>query len=69
MRKDILMQSTGKPWLTDEGKTVPKKCPKCGADMGLFLMGESVFLCKGDAKHYYGTLAFPGGEENDQKRS
>ena len=30
---DILRQNNGKPWMTDENKTVPKKCPKCGADM------------------------------------
>lgn len=36
----------------------PKKCPTCGADMGLYLMGETVFLCKGKDRHYYGTLKF-----------
>ena len=56
--KDILLQSDGKPWLTDEDKTVPKKCPICGADMGLFLHGGPVFLCKSKDNHYYGTLKF-----------
>lgn len=54
--KDILLQSNGEPWLTDEDKTVPKKCPVCGADMGLYLLGEPVFVCKGEDRHYYGTL-------------
>lgn len=58
MNNDILFQGNGKPWLTDENKTVPKKCPTCGADMGLFLEGEPVFLCKGKDRHYYGTLKF-----------
>ena len=54
--EEILLQADGKPWLTDEGKTVPKYCPTCGAEMGLFLCGEPVFLCKDNKKHYYGTL-------------
>lgn len=58
MSEDILLQGNGKPWLTDEDKTVPKKCPICGADMGLFFEGEPVFLCKGKDEHYYGTLKF-----------
>lgn len=61
---DILKQSNDKPWLTDENKTVPAKCPICGEDVGLFLMGEPVFLCKGNNKHYFGTLKFPG--DNDE---
>ena len=63
---DILRQNNGKPWLTDENKTVPTKCPKCGADMGLFIDGEPVFLCKGEQRHYYGTLRFPMGEQEDE---
>jgi len=59
MSKDVLLQGNGKPWLTDEDKTVPKKCPTCGADMGLFFDGEPVFLCKSADRHYYGTLKFP----------
>lgn len=59
---DLLRQATGEPWVTDEDKTVPAKCPVCGADMGLFIMGEPVFLCKGEERHYYGTLRFPGEE-------
>lgn len=56
-KEEILLQGNGKPWLTDEDKTVPKKCPECGSDMGLFLMGEPVFLCK-EKQHYFGTLKF-----------
>ncbi|MBR3644825.1 MAG: hypothetical protein IKN54_00245 [Lachnospiraceae bacterium] len=66
MNKDILLQGNGKPWLTDENKTVPKKCPTCGADMGLFLMGEPVFLCKGADRHYYGTLKFTAESEDKE---
>ena len=58
MTDEILLQCDGTPWLTDENKTVPTKCPTCGADMGLFLYGEPVFLCKSEQQHYYGTLKF-----------
>ena len=59
---EYLRQGNGKVWLTDKDEKVPKKCPKCGADMGLFLCGEPVFLCKGEDKHYFGTLKFVEGE-------
>lgn len=55
---DILLQADGEPWLTDEDKTVPKRCPICNENMGLFFDGEPVFLCKGKERHYYGTLKF-----------
>lgn len=66
MKEEILLQGNGKPWLTDEEKTVPKKCPECGEDMGLFLMGEPVFLCKGKKRHYYGTLKFIAESEVEE---
>ena len=59
-----LLQEDGKPCLTDEDKTVSKKCPICDADMELFLalnsgpFREPVFLCKSEAQHSYGTLRF-----------
>ena len=59
---NILRKTNGKSWLTDENKTVPAKCPICGEDVGLFLMGEPIFLCKGNNKHYFGTLKFPEEE-------
>jgi len=64
-KAELLKQSNGKPWKTEDGLTVPKKCPKCGEDMGLLLIfGEPVFVCKGKDKHFYGTLKFPEeGEE------
>ena len=59
MSDNILRQGNGKPWKNDKGETIPKRCPICGADVGLFLRGEPVFLCKGEEKHYWGTLAPP----------
>lgn len=46
-----------KIWLTDKGEKVPKRCPVCGADIGLYIYGEPVFLCKGKDRHYFGTLS------------
>lgn len=60
---EILLQKNGNPWLTDENKTVPAKCPVCGKKMGLFLMGEPVFACI-TMEHYYGTLKFIPDEED-----
>ena len=57
-KENMLVDGSGRPWLTDENKIVPLKCPICNADMGLFLEGEPVFLCKGPDRHYYGTLKF-----------
>lgn len=41
--------------INDEGVTVPEKCPECGADVGIFLKGEPVWLCKKCHK-YFGTV-------------
>lgn len=41
----------------DEGKIVPEKCPKCGGDIGVFIQGEPVYLCK-NCKKYFGTVKF-----------
>lgn len=42
----------------DEGEIVPEKCPKCGGDIGVFIQGEPVYLCK-NCKKYFGTVTFP----------
>lgn len=55
---EYLKNKDGKIWMTDTDEKVPKKCPKCGADTGLFLIGEPIFLCKGIDSHYFGTLKF-----------
>lgn len=65
---DLLLDGNGNPWMTDDGRTVPKRCPICGADMGLFFAGEPVFLCKSNEKHYYGTLEFVL-DDTDRKES
>ena len=49
--------------MNDEGKEVPDKCPKCGGDIGLFIQGEPVYLCK-NCKKYFGTVKFPSKKKN-----
>lgn len=42
--------------VSDDGKPVPKTCPKCGAKIGLYLKGETVWLCSNQkCGAYYGT--------------
>ncbi len=53
----FMKQSNGKYWLTEEGKKVPSKCPKCGAKMNVRIKGEPIFEC--DNGHYFGTVKFP----------
>ena len=52
-----MKQGNGKYWLTEEGKKVPSKCPKCGAKMNVRIKGEPIFEC--DNNHYFGTVKFP----------
>ena len=41
----------------DKGKKVHKVCPKCGADVKVFLRGEPVFLCSNKkCGKYFGTV-------------
>ena len=49
--------------MNDEGKEVPEKCTKCGGDIGLFIQGEPVYLCK-NCKKYFGTMKFPSKKKN-----
>lgn len=41
---------------TDDGRKVPDKCPKCGADMVVKIQGEPIYICKNN--HYFGTVKF-----------
>ena len=56
-------QRKKKKVMNDEGKEVPEKCPKCGGDIGLFIQGEPVYLCK-NCKKYFGTVKFPSKKKN-----
>lgn len=49
--------------MNDEGKEVPEKCTKCGGDIGVFIQGEPVYLCK-NCKKYFGTVKFPSKKKN-----
>lgn len=64
-----LKQGNGKYWYTNKGEKVPSKCPICKADMGLYIKGEPVFLCKGENRHYYGTLSTKGADFWEKQRN
>ena len=43
----------------DKGEEVPKRCPKCGSKVGVYLRGEPVFLCSNkECEKYFGTVPF-----------
>lgn len=56
-----LVNDDGEYWLDEEGNKVPAKCPKCGADVGVYIKGEPVFLCS-ECGEYLGTVKFPDDE-------
>ena len=56
-----LVIGDGEYWLDEDGNKVPAKCPKCGADVGVYIKGEPVFLCS-ECGEYLGTVKFPDDE-------
>ena len=56
-----LVNGDGEYWLDEKGNKVPAKCPKCGADVGVYIKGEPVFLCS-ECGEYLGTVKFPDDE-------
>lgn len=56
-----LINGDGEYWLDEKGNKVPAKCPKCGADVGVYIKGEPVFLCS-ECGEYLGTVKFPDDE-------
>lgn len=56
-----LVNGDGDYWLDEKGNKVPAKCPKCGADVGVYIKGEPVFLCS-ECGEYLGTVKFPDDE-------
>ena len=43
----------------NKGKVVPKKCPKCGSSVRIFLRGEPVFLCSNKkCGKFFGVVPF-----------
>lgn len=52
--------------VSDDGKPVPKTCPKCGAKIGLYLKGEPVWLCSNQkCGAYYGTVPMNESHQNE----
>ena len=49
----------------NKGKTVPKKCPKCGSPVRIFLRGEPVFLCSNKkCGKFFGVVPFKDTKES-----
>lgn len=42
-------------YVNEKGEKVPKKCPKCGGDVKVYLKGVPVFLCV-DCEEYFGEV-------------
>lgn len=42
-------------YINEKGEKVPKKCPKCGGDVKVYLRGVPVFLCI-DCEEYFGEV-------------
>lgn len=53
-----LINGDGEYWLDEDGNKVPAKCPKCGSPVGVYIKGESVFLCS-ECGEYLGRVKFP----------
>ena len=52
--------------LNDKGEEVPKICPKCGAEVKIFIKGEPVYLCSNkDCNKFFGVVPFREAEELD----
>ena len=47
-----------------QGENVPDICPKCGGEVGVFLRGEPVFLCK-KCNMYFGVVQFTGESKSE----
>lgn len=47
-------------FINDKGQTVPKKCPECGSDIGVFIEGEPIYRCMNkECKKYFGVVKPP----------
>lgn len=47
-------------FINDKGQTVPKKCPECGSNVGVFIEGEPIYRCTNkECKKYFGVVKPP----------
>ncbi len=47
-------------FVNDEGQIVPKKCPECGSDVGVFIEGEPIYRCTNkECKKCFGVVKPP----------
>ena len=56
-------ESGDKTRYNDKGEKVPDICTKCGGEIGIFIQGEPVYLCK-NCKKYFGTMKFPSKKKS-----
>ena len=55
--KEYTINESKKKILNDKGEEVPEKCPKCGADVKIYIKGEPVYLCSNEkCNKYFGTV-------------
>lgn len=47
----------------DKHEKIPDTCTKCGGEIGIFIQGEPVYLCK-NCREYYGTVPFPSKKKS-----
>ena len=46
-------------FINDKGETIPKKCSKCGSNIGVFIYGEPIYRCKNkECNKFYGVVKF-----------
>ena len=64
-KEEYLTDKKGNIKETEDGKKVPKYCPKCGSKMTVQIKGEPVYVCKNG--HYFGTMKFPTNENRERR--
>ena len=64
-KEEYITDKKGNIKETEDGKKVPKYCPKCGSKMTLKIEGEPVYICKNG--HYFGTMKFPTNENRERR--
>ena len=64
-KKEYITDKKGNIKETEEGKKVPKYCPKCGEKITVQIKGEPIYICKNE--HYFGTVKFPTNESKEKR--
>ena len=59
----LFEESASKTRYNDKHEEIPDTCTKCGGEIGIFIQGEPVYLCK-NCKKYFGTMKFPSKKKS-----